>query len=193
MTDNLLLYFQNDRVHFADLATSEGKLFLKEHFTAPSKLIKLLMNRTLEDADKAEANLPGAFFVLVGKNVVFEIENTNTMALPNWAVIKPLKIENPEQSARSKEAIGVYAGGIWYNAQSHRYIVSGTESSAGKEVNGHHVYQIHPHGAAEATHLTTLISLLKVTFVRKNRFTVLPYPFDLIRLKRELLNQNPSA
>ncbi|MBH8571304.1 hypothetical protein KB206_20600 [Microvirga sp. STS02] len=193
MTDNLLLYFQDGNVHFANVATPEGKQFLKDRFTAPSKLIKHLMARTLEDVDKAEANLPKAFFVLIGKDVVFDIENTTTMALPNWAVIKPLKVENPEQSARTKEAIGVYAGGIWYNPQSRRYIVSGTESSAGKEINGHHIYQIHHHGTAEATHLPTLISLLKVTFVRKNRFTVLPYPFDLIRLKRELLKQNTSV
>lgn len=191
MTDNLLLYFQDGNVHFANVASPEGKQLLKERFTAPSKLIKLLMARTLNEAEKAESELPKAHFVFIGKDVVFDIESTTTMALPNWAVIKPLKSENPEQSARTKDAIGVYAGGIWYNPQTSRYIVSGTESSAGKEAKGHHVYQIHQHGPAEATHLSTLISLLTVTFVRKNRFTVLPYPFDLIRLKRELLSQNP--
>ena len=85
----------------------------------------------------------------------------------------------------------MYAGGVWYNAQALRYVVSGTESSAGKEAHGHHLYQLHAYGPVEAAHLETLVAMLTVTFVRKNRFTVLPYPFDLIRLHREL-NSAPN-
>lgn len=187
VTDDLLLYFEQGRIQFADLATPDGKRLLKERFTAWSEVKKQYMARTQKNDEKADVALPNCRFVLIG-NGVLEIEHTPTIAMPNWPVIKAIKAENPAKSARSREAIGVYAGGIWYNEQTKRYIVSGTESSAGTEERGHHFYQIHPYGPVEPIHVSTLVSLLSVTFVRKNRYTVWPYPFDLIRLHRELKN-----
>jgi hypothetical protein len=189
VTDNLLLYFEHSNIVFADLATPEGKKILKGRFTAWSEIKKHFMKRTLKDEEKAEQALPNVHFVLIGKNVL-EIECTKTMAMPNWPIIKAIKAQDASKSARSREAIGVYAGGIWYNGETNRYIVSGTESSAGKEERGHHLYQIHQYGPVEKSNLSTLISLLTVTFVRKNRFTVFPYPFDLLRLHRELIAQS---
>lgn len=185
MTDNLLLYLDNEAIQFADLATPEGKRLLKERFTAQSQIRKHYMERTQYSEERTDTNLPKAHFVLIGQEVI-EIDCTAVMAMPNWPVIKAIKADDAAKSARSREAIGVYAGGIWYNEETHRYIVSGTESSAGKEERGHHIYQIHTYGEIDPAHLSTLLSLLTVTFVRKNRFTVWPYPFDLIRLRREL-------
>lgn len=185
VTDNLLLYFQQGTMQFADLTTPAGKSLLKERFSAWSEIKRHFMDRTRKSSDKADVALRTAYFVLIGKETV-EIERTAVMAMPNWSVIKPIKDADPTRSARTQQAIGVYAGGVWYNAQTNRYVVSGTESSAGKEAHGHHLYQLHTYAAIEPAHLATLVAMLTVTFVRKNRFTVLPYPFDLIRLQREL-------
>ena len=81
----------------------------------------------------------------------------------------------------------MYAGGIWYQSEVQRYIVGGTQSSNAAEARGHHVYQIHQYSGIESAQLTTLLSLLTVTFVRRNQYTVWPYPFDLIRLYREVV------
>ena len=188
LTNNILLYFTNGVIQFADVELPEGRKLLKDRFTAISEVRKWYMARTRFGEKKADTNLPKANFVLIGNNVL-ELECTPVMAMPNWPVIKSIKADDPAKSARSRDAIGVYAGGIWYNQHSRRYIVSGTESSAGTEERGHHVYQIHELGQTEQQHLATLRSLLTVTFVRKNRFTVLPYPFDMIRLYRELNSQ----
>lgn len=185
VADNLLLYFQQGNLQFADLNTPAGKLLLRERFSPLHEIKSHFMTRTRKTSEKADVALRNAYFVLIGKKVV-EIERTAVMAMPNWSVIKPIKDADPTRSARTQQAIGVYAGGVWYNAQAHCYVVSGTESSAGKEAHGHHLYQLHAYGVVEPAHLETLIAMLTVTFVRKNRFTVLPYPFDLIRLHREL-------
>jgi hypothetical protein len=186
MTDNTLLFFANGAVQFADLDQPEGRKVLRERFMAYSELRKWYMARTRYNEKKTDINLPKTNFVLVG-NDALELECTPVMAMPNWPVINAIKAEDAAKSARSREAIGVYAGGIWYGEAGNRYIVSGTESSAGTEERGHHIYHIHQLGQIGQSYLSTLRSLLTVTFVRKNRFTVLPYPFDLIRLHRELV------
>jgi hypothetical protein len=185
ITEDLLLYFEQGSIQFADLTTPVGKKLLKERFTAWSEIKKQFMTRTHKTAEKADIALRTTHFVLIGREVM-EIERTSIMAMPNWPIIKAIKAEDPTKSARTKQAIGIYAGGVWYSPQTNRYVVSGTESSAGKEARGHHIYQVHPYSTVEPKHLSTLISLLTVTFVRKNRFTVWPYPFDLIRLHQEL-------
>lgn len=186
MTDNTLLFFDNGAVQFADLNMPEGKKVLKDRFTAYSELRKWYMARTRYNEQRTDTNLPKATFVLVG-SAVLELDCTPVIAMPNWPVIKAIKAEDAAKSARGRDAIGVYAGGIWYSEESNRYLVSGTESSPGTEERGHHIYQIHQLGQAGQGNLYTLRSLLTVTFVRKNRFTVLPYPFDLIRLHLELI------
>lgn len=185
ITEDLLLYFERGNIQFADLTTPVGKNILKERFTAWSEIKKQFMIRTHKSAEKADIALRTSHFVLISREVM-EIERTSIMAMPNWPIIKAIKAEDPTKSVRTKQAIGVYAGGVWYSPQTNRYVVSGTESSAGKEAKGHHIYQVHPYSIVEPEHLSTLISLLTVTFVRKNRFTVWPYPFDLIRLHQEL-------
>lgn len=193
MHDNLLLYFEQGQIQVVNLASAAGKQVLKSRFTALSKLTEHLMLRTYKDEEQAEAEIPRAFFVLVGQDIVFDIERTEIMAMPTWEAIKAKKREEAATSARGKLEINVYAGGIWYNAETARYIVSGVDSSAGKEAKGHHFYQIHQYGPVEASHLQTIISLLTVTFVRKNQFTVLPYPFDLIRLHQEVTKASALA
>lgn len=188
MTDDLLLYFDNQRICFADLSTPEGKGILKERFTGQSEIRRNYMERTRYNEDRTNTNLPKAHFVLTG-NQVFEIECTDAIAMPNWPEILRIKADNPKESARTRKAINVYAGGIWYNSQTQRYIVGGTDSMKTSVARGHHVYQIHAYNEPMAGHLSTLLSLLTVTFVRKNQYTVWPYPFDLIRLKREMLSE----
>ena len=97
-----------------------------------------------------------------------------------------IKAAEPGASARSLAALGVYAGGVWASPQRHRYLVSGATSSQGAEPRGHHVYQVHPYAPVSAEQLATLCTLLTVTFVRRNQFTVWPYPFDLLRLHQEM-------
>jgi hypothetical protein len=191
ITNNWLLYFEGGAPCFADVDTPEGKRLLKARFTSWSELKQRFLSRqpkyaSLEPGDeKAEGALRKAHFVLIGRTAL-EIEQTDAIAMPNWPVIEMIKAAEPGASARSLTALGVYAGGVWASPQGHRYIVSGTTSSQGVEPRGHHVYQVHPNASVSAGQLATLCALLTVTFVRRNQFTVWPYPFDLLRLHQEM-------
>jgi hypothetical protein len=191
ITNNWLLYFEQGALRFADLDTPAGKRLLKARFTPWSELKQRFLRRqpkyaSLEpDDEKAEAALRKAHFVLIGP-AALEIEQTDAIAMPNWPVIEMIKAAEPGASARSLPALGVYAGGVWVSPQGHRYVVSGTNSSQGVEPRGHHVYQVHPYAPVSAGQLATLRALLTVTFVRRNQFTVWPYPFDLLRLHQEM-------
>jgi hypothetical protein len=192
ITNNWLLYFEAGALRFADLDTLEGKKLLKARFTSWSELKQRFLGRqpkyaSLEPTDeKAQNALRKAHFVLVGSTVL-ELEQTEAIAMPNWPVIKLIKAAEPGASAKSLAALGVYAGGVWATPQGHRYLVSGFGSSQIAEARGHHVYEIHPYGPVSAAQLATLRSLLTVTFVRRNQFTVWPYPFDLLRLHQEMV------
>ncbi|WP_151089171.1 hypothetical protein [Hymenobacter baengnokdamensis] len=192
LTDDTLLYFNEGELAFAHLEEPAGKRVLKERFMPWQDLKQHFMARRPKyahnkpsDADEADSDIRKAHFVLVGREV-FELERTEAIAMPNWPVIRTIRAQNPEASAKSQEAIGVYAGGIWYQPEAKRYIVSGAQASNGAEARGHHVYQIHQYGSPDPTHLAKLLSLLTVTFVRRNQFTVWPYPFDLVRLYHEV-------
>ena len=196
ITNNWLLYFEQGALRFADLDTPEGKQLLKARFTPWRELKQRFLSRQPKYAflqpgdEKAEAALRKAHFVLVGSTAL-EIEQTETIAMPNWPVINLIKAAEPGASAKSLAALGVYAGGVWATPQGHRYLVSGTGSSQVAEPRGHHLYEIHPYAPVSAAQLATLRSLLTVTFVRRNQFTVWPYPFDLLRLHQEM--QLPPA
>lgn len=187
MTDDLLLYFENQTIQFADLTTLEGKRMLKERFTGQGEIRRKYMERTQYSEERTNTNFPKSHFVLTDDQV-FEVEGTDTMAMPNWPVVRRIKADDPKKSARTREAINVYAGGIWYNSLTQRYIVGGVDSMKGPVKRGHHIYQIHTYNHPIAEQFSTLMSLLTVTFVRKNQYTVWPYPFDLIRLHRETVN-----
>ncbi|MDO7846997.1 hypothetical protein Q5H92_11560 [Hymenobacter sp. M29] len=192
LTDGILLYFNDGELAFADVEEPAGKRILKERFMPWQDLKQHFMARQPKyahnkpsDEEKADKDIRQAHFVLVGREV-FELERTETIAMPNWPVIRAIKAQNPEASAKRQEAIGVYAGGIWYQPEARRYIVGSTQSSNAAEARGHHLYQIHQYNGSESAALPTLLSLLTVTFVRRNQYTVWPYPFDLIRLYREV-------
>jgi hypothetical protein len=192
LTDDTLLYFNNGELAFAHVEEPAGKRILKERFMPWQDLKQHFMARRPKyahnkpgDEEEADKDIRKAHFVLVGREV-FELENTETIAMPNWPVIRAIKAQNPEASAKRQEAIGVYAGGIWYQPEAQRYIVGGTQSSNAAEARGHHFYQIHQYEGNDAGKLPKLLSLLTVTFVRRNQYTVWPYPFDLIRLYREV-------
>lgn len=185
MTDNLLLYFDKQVVRFANLETPEGKKVLKERFTSAGEIRQQYMARTRYTEERTDTNLPKAHFVLIGMQVL-DIECTDVIAMPNWPEVLRIKADEPKTSAKTRQAIGVYAGGIWFNEQTRRYLVSGVDSSKGTEKRGHHLYQAHIYDEQLPVPFATLLALLTVTFVRKNQYTVLPYPFDMIRLYREL-------
>ena len=191
ITNNWLLYFEAGTMQFADLDTLEGKQLLKARFTSWSEIRQRFLSRQpkyafLEPTDeKAKTALRKAHFVLVGRTAL-EIEQTEAIAMPNWPVIKLLKAAEPGTSAKSLAALGVYAGGVWVTPHGHRYLVSGASSSQLAEARGHHVYEVHPYGPISAAQSAALCSLLTVTFVRRNQFTVWPYPFDLLRLYQEV-------
>lgn len=190
--NDTLLYFNEGELAFAHVDEPAGKQVLKQRFMPWQDLKRHFTARRPEyahnkpgDDVKADKDIRKAHFVLVGREV-FEVERTETIAMPNWPVIRAIKAQDPEASAKRQEAIGVYAGGIWYHPESRRYVVGGAQASSAAEARGHHFYQIHQYGGPETTHLPTLLSLLTVTFVRRNQFTVWPYPFNLVRLYREV-------
>jgi hypothetical protein len=192
LTDDTLLYFNKGELAFAHTDEPAGKRMLKERFMPWQDLKHHFMARRPKYAhhkpdDEAEADkdIRRAHFVLVGREV-FELERTETIAMPNWPAIRAIRVHDAAASAKSKEAVGVYAGGIWYHEAARRYVVSGVDSTKMAEARGHHFYQIHQYGDTAAACLPTLLSLLSVTFVCNNQFTVWPYPFDLIRLHREV-------
>jgi hypothetical protein len=191
VANNQLLYFLAGHPHFADLDTPEGKQLLKARFTSYGKLKRQFMARQLRFAnsqpgdEKVEAEFRKAHFVLIGQQAL-ELEQTDTIAMPNWPIIEAIRAADAGASAKSLPALGVYAGGVWYNPLAQRYVVSGTESSKMSEPRGHHFYQIHSQGEVAPAQLNTLLALLTVTFVRRNQFTVWPYPFDLIRLHKDV-------
>lgn len=192
LTDDTLLYFKAGELAFAHVEEPAGKRILKERFMPWQDLKEHFMacrpkyaHHKPGDEDEADKDIRKAHFVLVGREV-FELEHTETIAMPNWPVIRAIKAQNPEASAKRQEAIGVYAGGIWYQPQTQRYLVGGTQASNAAEARGHHLYQIHQYEGGASGQLPTLLSLLTVTFVRRNQYTVWPYPFDLIRLYREV-------
>jgi hypothetical protein len=192
LTDDTLLYFNQGELAFAYLDEPAGKRVLKERFMPWQDLKQHFMARRPkyihnkpDDADDADKDIRKAHFVLVGREV-FELERTETIAMPNWPAIRAIRAQDAAASAKSKEAVGVYAGGIWYHEAARRYVVGGVDSTKMAEARGHHFYQIHQYGDTATSCLPTLLSLLSVTFVRNNQFTVWPYPFDLIRLHREV-------
>ena len=194
LTDNTLLYFEKGQFRFADMAPPAGKQFLKTRFVDWKQLKRQFMDRQAKYADKLDSDLKAeeafrkAHFVLVGQQA-FELERTEAIAMPNWPAIRAIKERDPAASAKKQEALGVYAGGIWYNQAAQRYVVGGTGSSKEASATGHHIYQIHsyPEATEAPQHLVTLLSLLTVTFVRNKQFTVWPYPFDLLRLHRDVV------
>jgi hypothetical protein len=192
MNDNILLYFEKNSVKFADLSKPEGKKVLKEKFISQGEIKERYMARTNTREDQMDKKLPKAYLVFVGKQLL-EIVSTDVIAMPNWPVIMEIKANDPKTSARSRVALGVYSGGVWFDLQAQRYVVSGAYSSKGTEKRGHHFYQIHSYDNFQPAQFLQLISMLAVKFVRKNQYTVLPYPFDLIRLKRELEIYHPST
>ncbi len=192
LTDDTLLYFEQGQLTFAYVDEPAGKRVLKERFMPWQDLKQHFMARRPkyahhkpDDDTEADKDIRKAHFVLVGREV-FELERTETMAMPNWPVIQALRAQDATVSAKSQAAVGVYAGGIWYHEAARRYVVGGVDATKMAEARGHHFYQIHQYGDADAAQLPTLLSLLSVTFVRNNQFTVWPYPFDLIRLHREV-------
>lgn len=192
LTQDTLLYFDQGQLVFAKVDEPAGKKVLKEQFMPWQDLKAHFMARRPKyahnkpgDDIEADKDIRKANFVLVGREA-FELERTETIAMPNWPAIRAIRAQDAGASAKSKEAVGVYAGGIWYHAAARRYVVSGTDSTKMAEARGHHFYQIHKFAAAETPYIPALLSLLTVTFVRRNQFTVLPYPFDLVRLYREV-------
>ncbi|OON65471.1 hypothetical protein [Hymenobacter sp. CRA2] len=192
LANDTLLHFDQGQLAFTDVTTPEGKGVLKQRFMPLSEVRQHFMARRPQyannkrgDAEKADKDIRQTSFVLIGREA-FELEKTDAIVMPNWPVIRAIKQHDATRSAKTRDALGVYAGGIWYNAVSKRYVVGGTQSSNAGEARGHHVYQIHPYGPAETSHVTTLLSLLSVRFVRQNQYTVLPYPFDLVRLHQEV-------
>lgn len=185
----MLLYTENDRICFADLDDPAGIAELNKRFPKWSAIKKRFRERTFKKTDEeAEPGLRNAHFVLLPQRYI-EIEQTKVIAMPNWPAFQAAKALNPSGSAKSREAIGVYAGGIWYDKDTHRYVVSGTQSSNGREAHGHHFYQLHCNGLVSPEDITVLLQLLSVTFVRNKRYTVWPYPFDLLRLHSEIAQQ----
>lgn len=189
-----LLYFEQGQLCFADKLAC--RQVLKERFTPWSEIKTHFMARQLKyataspDDRRAEEELRQSHFVLVGREV-FELEHTDAIAMPNWAFINSLRRHDPYVSigAKTFDALGVYAAGIWYTEATMRYVVGGAQSSDAAEARGHHVYQIHQYRSIEAAVplVPTILSLLAVTFVRNNQYTVWPYPFDLIRLRQDVL------
>jgi hypothetical protein len=182
-----LLYTQDGQVRFEDLSTPPRRE-LRERFTDWAAIRDTYRTRTHKKEKDDDTSFRDAYFVLIGQGYV-EIERTDVMAMPNWPALKAIKEQNSLLGPKTREALGVYAGGIWYNAESNKYIVSGYQSSNGREARGHHVYQLHSYGPVGESDITALLGLLTVTFVRKNQYTVLPYPFDLLRLYQELTQQ----
>ncbi|GAA4399046.1 hypothetical protein GCM10023187_10350 [Nibrella viscosa] len=190
MTDNVLLTLNDGSLQFTDLSTQEGKQVLADQFTDLGMIQQAFLERhPYIKSDKQEEALERGQFVLIG-DAVIEIERTEVMAMPDYEVLLPIKESGSVAGSRSLPAISVYAGGIWFSPASGRYVVSGVNSTAGKEEHGHHLYQLHLYSEEARAYLTAMLSLLCVTFVRKNQYTVLPFPFDLIRLHREL---NPAS
>lgn len=192
LTDDTLLYFNEGELAFAHVDEPAGKRILKERFMPWQDLKQQFMARRPKyahnkpgDEDEADKDIRKAHFVLVGREV-FELESTEAIAMPNWPVIRAIRAQDATASAKGIKAVGVYAGGVWYHEATRRYVVSGTESTKMAEARGHHIYQIHQYGGTTSGQLPKLLSLLTVTFVRRNQYTVWPYPFDLIRLYREV-------
>ncbi|KAB7725491.1 hypothetical protein F5984_25960 [Rudanella paleaurantiibacter] len=185
ISNNVLLFFEDGQIRFSDLETPAGKRVLQERFIPWSTIRNTFLTRIGKDEKRADVALINAHFILVDQQVL-ELEKTEVIAMPNWPRILDIKAQDPGKSARSREAIGVYAGGIWYSESPYQYVVSSMTSSAGREERGHHFYRIHVYNEDLPVPMATLLSLLAVSFVRKNQFTVWPYPFDLIRLHREV-------
>lgn len=181
-----LVHFENGKLKFNDLTTKAGKEVLSQRFIRWSEIVNAFKTRRpfLKDEDLEDKIHKSAF--IVAKNDIVEIERLDEAVLPEIDKIKEVKGDDPKMSARGRELITSYSGGIWHNEIDNTYVVGSPHSMNSKESRAQHVYKIHKYQADSTFDLKLLVKLLCVKFVRNRQFTVYPYFFDLLRLYREL-------
>jgi hypothetical protein len=181
-----LLHFVNGRLKFDDLSSKTGKEVLSQRFIRWSEIVNAFKMRRpfLKDEDIEDKIHRSAF--IVRKNDIIEIERLEEAVLPEIDKIKEVKGEDPKTSARGRELITSYSGGIWHNEADYTYVVGSPHSMNSKESRAQHVYKIHKYQENSTFDLKLIVKLLCVKFVRNRQFTVYPYFFDLLRLYREL-------
>lgn len=181
-----LMYFIDGELRFADLSTRAGKETLSDKFMRWSELLNVFKSRKpfLLEEDLEDQMSKSVF--IVKENNIIEIERLDEAVLPDIAKIAEVKADDPKKSARGRDAITVYSGGVWFNEKESTYVVSGTHSMNWREPRAHHIYKIHQYQPENGIPLDTVVKLLCVKFVRNKQFTVYPYFFDLLRLNTEI-------
>lgn len=181
-----LVHFENGKLKFNDLTTKAGKDVLSQKFVRWSEIVNAFKTRRpfLKEEDLEDKIHKSAF--IVAKNDIVEIERLDEAVLPEIDKIKEVKGDDPKISARGRELITSYSGGIWQNETDNTYVVGSPHSMNSTESRAQHVYKIHKYQADSAFDLKLIVKLLCVKFVRNRQFTVYPYFFDLLRLYREL-------
>jgi hypothetical protein len=186
ISNKSLMYFVDGSLMFADLSTRAGKETFASKFMRWSELLNVFKSRKpFLPEEELEDHISRSVFIVKGNNII-EIERLDEAVLPEMEKITELKADNPKKSARSRDAITVYSGGVWFNERESAYVVSGAHSMNWREPRAHHIYKIHQHQSENAIPLDIVVKLLCVKFVRNRQFTVYPFFFDLLRLNTEI-------
>jgi hypothetical protein len=186
ISNKTLMHFVDGKLMFADLSTRAGKETLATKFMRWSELLNVFKSRKpfLLD-EELEDHISKSVFIVNGNSII-EIERLDEAVLPEISKITEAKADDPTKSARGRDAITVYSGGVWFNEKESTYVVSGAHSMNWREPRAHHIYKIHQYQPENVIQLVTVVKLLCVKFVRNKQFTVYPYFFDLLRLNAEL-------
>jgi len=184
MHDQTLMYIDNKKMQFADLAKKEGKLKrkelleqnnidwykLKDEFEA-----KYYLNG--KEESKKETKWKNARFIF-SENLALEIEEPIEKILFNF---------DKGDKIRKREGTADGIVGVWYEPMEKIYTVgSSTSPKFGQMSRANRIRKFYTYQDDNEFTMNDFFETLTVGFVRNKQYTVYPFPFDLIKLYNEI-------